>query len=154
MSRVCGKCDWRMVLRRILKSVLSHIGAFIMVLLYLLMGAYLFRYLEVDNEAAECRNKANLYANKLNQSVERMMSFAQAKNEANVTELLIEKALDDFAVELFKLSVDPRLDCSTIKEKGEWTLANSAFFVATVMTTIGKGHSNYLFYVRTDTSRC
>lgn len=123
------------------KVFFSYAGPLVAVIAYMVMGGYLFNYLEEENEIKGCKNLESKFNSKLNESVERTFSFAQSGLNDTQTRDKLESALRTFAKDMFVLGFDPNKDCSLIGTPGhlpDWNVPNAIFFSATVMTTIGK----------------
>ena len=128
--------------RKALKIFFSHVGTLTMVIVYMVMGGFLFQYLELDNEKNVCVQRYMEFEAKLNESEKRTVAIVQVGKSANENEtsILVRKELEKFASEVFTLSVDPSRICSTIGQPGNppsWSTINSMYFCATIVSTIG-----------------
>ncbi|PAA74195.1 hypothetical protein BOX15_Mlig018280g2 [Macrostomum lignano] len=129
-------------MKRFSSIMLSHLGTFLIVVLYTLMGGFLFQYLEVENEISGCQTKSEKFIAKLDESVDQIYNIAQGTN-ATQAKSAIQEELNQFAQDTYTLGVDPSMNCTTLKT-GEsmpsWNVANAAYFCVTIITTIGYGH--------------
>ncbi|PAA71997.1 hypothetical protein BOX15_Mlig032347g1 [Macrostomum lignano] len=134
----CRKCC-----KRFGSIMLSQLGTFVIVIFYVVMGGFLFQYLEVENEVSSCQTKYDKYLSKRNEAVDRIYNMAQNGKNAVAAKASIFTEISDFAKDIYTLSMDPRLNCSTLGQGDNipyWNFANAAYFCVTVITTIGYGH--------------
>ena len=129
--------------RKATKIMFSHVGTLLMVILYIVMGGFLFVYLELENEKNVCVQRYQKYEAKLNESQKRTVAIVQVGSSSNENETSqrVREELKKFAGDVFTLSVDPSKSCSTIGESGnppDWSIINSMYFCATIVTTIGE----------------
>lgn len=133
--------DCKTTTKHVLKVFFSYFGPLLAVIGYMVMGGYLFNYLEEENEILACKNLESKFNSKLNESLERTFSFAQSGLNTTQTREKLESALRTFAKDMFVLGFDPNKDCSLIGTPGhlpDWNVPNAIFFSATIMTTIGE----------------
>ncbi|VDK35791.1 unnamed protein product [Taenia asiatica] len=128
--------------QKTIKVLTSVVGTLILLCLYLLAGACMFRYLEQGNELEACYSTYALYREKLNTSVLRATGIVDSGLPKDVVALQLEGALIDFAEALFALDFPPSRNCSNILDPfgSRWNWVNALYFCATVVTTIGYGH--------------
>ncbi|KAL5112314.1 Potassium channel subfamily K member 18 [Taenia crassiceps] len=128
--------------QKTIKLFTSVVGTLILLCLYLVAGASMFRYLEQGNELEACYSTYALYREKLNTSVLRATGIVDSGLPREVVALQLEGALIDFAEALFALDFPPSRNCSNILDPfgSKWNWVNALYFCATVVTTIGYGH--------------
>ncbi|EUB64695.1 Potassium channel subfamily K member protein [Echinococcus granulosus] len=128
--------------QKTIKVLTSAVGTLILLCLYLIAGACLFRYLEQGNELEACYSTYALYREKLNTSVLRATGIVNSGLSKDVVAMQLENSLIDFAEALFALDFPPSRNCSNILEPfgSKWNWVNALYFCATVVTTIGYGH--------------
>nr|pir hypothetical protein C52B9.6 - Caenorhabditis elegans [Caenorhabditis elegans] len=101
------------------KRILPHVGLVILLFLYLIAGAFLFRYLEAPKELEDSDNRISREAfNAINQEYfEQLVKnmFQAYRNQFITAKHLLNKTREDEVL---------------------WTFPNSMFFAATVITTI------------------
>uniref|UniRef100_A0A1I8IZX5 Ion_trans_2 domain-containing protein n=1 Tax=Macrostomum lignano TaxID=282301 RepID=A0A1I8IZX5_9PLAT len=122
--------------------MLSHLGTLTLVIIYLIMGGFLFNYLEETNEKSACSIAYSKYEAKRNEATDRVYNIAQGAN-SSLSKSAILSQLEVFAKDIYTLSVDPTKNCSTIgtvDNPANWVLANAIYFCTTIVTTIGYGH--------------
>ena len=132
---------WQKCLQVFKKVMFSHIGTFLMVIVYVTLGGFLFKYLEENNEVMACKQKYNKYSSKLNESLQRIIAISMSYVKTGQIPRGLENSLSSFAKEVFKINYDPTKNCNTIGRPGNlahWNLYNSIFFCVTIITTIGE----------------
>ena len=124
----------------IIKIMLSYIGLLSLVICYMVGGGALFVYLEIDNEKITCQSSMANYIQAKNNSVQRLVSISMNLHDIDSALAAFDSHLQNFAILVYQINIDPRSDCSTIGMPGnlpKWSLANSVFFCSTIMTTTG-----------------
>lgn len=124
-----------------LKVLFSHTGTSLMVVLYIIMGGFLFKYLEEENEVSACLEKYNKYSMKLNENIQRIMAISTSNQNTDLFFGELQKMLSFFAGDVLRIDYEPGKNCSTIGQTGnlaQWNIYNSIFFCVTIITTIGK----------------
>uniref|UniRef100_A0A1I8IA16 Ion_trans_2 domain-containing protein n=1 Tax=Macrostomum lignano TaxID=282301 RepID=A0A1I8IA16_9PLAT len=133
---------WKRCCQRFAAIMLSHLGTLTLVIIYLIMGGFLFNYLEETNEKSACSIAYSKYEAKRNEATDRVYNIAQGAN-SSLSKSAILSQLEVFAKDIYTLSVDPTKNCSTIgtvDNPANWVLANAIYFCTTIVTTIGYGH--------------
>ena len=133
------------------KFLLSRLGISVMVILYSVIGGFIFEFLEKTNEKEECIQKLNEYKTlefrikqKLwNVSVTSLKGYKKGSGDVETKWETIEefrKHLIDFRTEVLNINYTG-VDCQNMGEKGgpgyRWTIPMAIQFSVTVITTIG-----------------
>ncbi|XP_074650138.1 TWiK family of potassium channels protein 7-like [Tubulanus polymorphus] len=130
------------VCKKFLKFLFSHVGLFLMVCLYSVMGGFIFEHLEKTNEKSECFNKYDKYVIQENDTTNRLYDITQQGNDEYDTKVSMVKVLQRFRHNVVALDLD--VNCSLLGEPGgisnKWSWAGSLMFSVTVVSTIGYGH--------------
>ena len=133
------------------KFFLSRVGISVMVVLYSIIGGFVFEFLEKTNEKGECIQKLNDY-NALELRVKQQLwnvsitSVNKHKDENEDIESAREateelrKHLIDFRTNVLNINYTG-IDCEKMGEQGgpgyRWTFPMAVQFSVTVITTIG-----------------
>lgn len=134
-QRSCGKI--------ILRLLFSHVGLFVLVILYAGFGAWIFVNIEYDNES-KLLDERMIRSVDVNDSLEYLTAlFYYWRNkdmdyEEWSTKVYTElKQLDLFIVSVVK---DFNYDGTMNEEEWdrEWTFGNGLLYTVTILTTIGK----------------
>ncbi|RNA30940.1 T family of potassium channels 7-like [Brachionus plicatilis] len=128
----------------------ARLSLLVMVGIYAVAGAFLFRLLEEHKEAKDCHegrgvelaNIVNLKSNLLTYIQYNISSVSTETNKDNetVANTKIESWLSDFRDQVFEIRSTYSYsgqDCTT---SSKWSFPRSLLFVMTIFTTIGYGH--------------
>ena len=135
--------------KKAMKIVFSHLGLTALVVLYAVLGGYLFKLLESGNEINNCEVSAAKYNDMENKSQHNIWeiskSYAQSdlEDEETKTNLFVEfqSELQKFREDVFTLAYDGK-NCSLLgvdpSAPADWSFGGSLLFAVTIMTTIGE----------------
>ncbi|CAH8858590.1 unnamed protein product [Trichobilharzia szidati] len=133
--------------RHLLKVIFKHLGLTLLLIGYLCAGGYIFRSLELANDAQDCYQRQRSYAQKLNSTtlivIGTLKSINTETTSSQTAEEIIRNILNRYAEDLYALDFKPSTDCDAIlntADGSKWSFVNSVFFCVTVITTIGYGH--------------
>lgn len=121
----------------------SQVGLCGMVVVYAMIGGFIFRHLEQTNEIHECETTVKKYEEGEAKMLDEMGKIMDAFR-TNDEEILAEfkKQLGDFR--LFVSTLDNeffRANCSELIDNGMWTFSDAMLFSVTIITTIGYGNT-------------
>ena len=133
------------------KFLLSQVGLSIIVILYSVAGAFIFKHLEQTNEKQECIKKMEKYVVMANETKQQIWMAAKAYvkqyNDDDEDPDVVQNALIEFRQTLVQFRDDARAlqydgkDCNRMGEDGgpgyKWSLPGALLFSVTVITTIG-----------------
>ena len=124
-----------------LKISCSNLGLFLSVMMYSLLGGYIFASLESPNEQDDCQSRYKLFVNERTEAIKRLLEIAEQGLDARDMGNSYEKILNRFNKDSYKVNYDGA-NCSLIGLDGgnelQWSLAGSTLFATTIITTIGK----------------
>ncbi|CAH8569152.1 unnamed protein product [Heterobilharzia americana] len=133
--------------RKLLKIIFKNIGLTLLLIGYLCAGGYIFRSLELYNDAQDCYQREKGYIRKLNSTTLRVIGTLKSFNDNEVTrqtiEDIIRNILNEYATDIYALDFKPLTNCTAIlntPDGSKWSFVNAIFFCVTVITTIGYGH--------------
>ena len=135
--------------KKITKFLFSHVGLVIMVILYAVAGAFLFKLLEEHQDAKNCQegkgeestNIVTLKSNLL-KYIQFNISMTGTESEKD-NETIANQKIEDWLLQYRDNVLTIRSsyfytgqDCTTTR----WNFADALLFAVTVMTTIGYGN--------------
>ena len=133
------------------KFLLSRVGISIMVILYSVIGGFIFEFLEKTNEKGECIQKMQDY-NELEGRIKLQLwnvskTSVNRYHQNNQDVVRMQEAFDEFRVFLVEFrdkALDiayKGIDCVRMGEEGgpgyKWTFPMAVQFSVTVITTVG-----------------
>ncbi|VDK63421.1 unnamed protein product [Onchocerca ochengi] len=130
------------------RMILPHVGLVVLLIVYLLIGAIVFRYLEAPNEL-ETRDRELREIFGLRKDFHDMIWNLTIGGDSFITreslDLLGEKYFESLVLAMFEAYRNQFVNENHLlnKTNGDamlWTYANSIFFATTVITTIGYGN--------------
>ena len=130
--------------KKSMKVIFSHVGLSGMVIVYSIIGGFIFQHLERTNEKQECVNSQNKYEPMENVTKYNLWEIsANYRNDEDM-----EMALEEFQKQLVKFRDDvlalgyDGTNCALMGEPGgpayKWSYPGALLFSVTVITTIGK----------------
>ena len=143
------------------KFLLSRVGMSLMVVVYSIIGGFIFQFLEKTNEKGECIQKMEDYRvleNRVkNQLWNASKTIVNRYHQSNQDALRMYEALGefrDFLVEFRDevLNIDySGEDCVRMGEEGgpgyKWSYPMAVQFSVTVITTVGTDKIRHLYYI-------
>ncbi|XP_054713290.1 TWiK family of potassium channels protein 7-like [Uloborus diversus] len=136
-QRSCGKI--------LLRLLFSHVGLFLLVCLYAAFGAWIFVFIEYDDET-QLRKERMIRSIDVNDSLVYLAALfyywrdkGYSREEWNDKVYSELKTLDKFIVNMVRaVQYDGTMDEESWDR--EWAFGNSLLFSVTILTTIGYGH--------------
>lgn len=138
--------------KNIAKFLLSRVGISIMVILYCIIGGFVFQYVERTNEKQECINNMVLYNDLEDRIKADLWNVSKVHINRNHSENEqiervraavgdFKKLLEEFRDQVLNITYDGE-DCERMGEEGgpgyRWTFPMAFQFSMSVVTTIGK----------------
>ncbi|XP_076053851.1 TWiK family of potassium channels protein 7-like [Oratosquilla oratoria] len=127
----------------LLQLLFSHVGLFIIVAIYAILGAYAFIEIERPNEARHYELK-RLKAKDVNDALSYVTNFVWAAKDTNITKEeyrdLMYDTIKDLESFIITMVNDFSYDGTEYNWVWSWTFSNSLLLTMTIMTTIGYGH--------------
>lgn len=131
---------------KILRAIGTMLALILSNVTVLLMGTYLFHYLESYQEIEDCFSHRKSYSELSNTTSNLMMLKAADLHAGKVVsdeaKVLVKDAykeyLVDFAKQVKKLKHNPQFNCGNLSTNASWTIDSSLVFSLSVITTIGK----------------
>jgi hypothetical protein len=124
--------------KRLMRLMFSHIGLFLIIILWLALGAFLFELLETYSERKNCilgKGEEDKIIIKLRS---KLLTYIQLNN--NETETVINQNISNF-LEGFRKKVFENLESYSYNgqdcNSSQWTLLQSLLFSLQAITTIG-----------------
>ncbi|XP_018007165.1 potassium channel subfamily K member 18 isoform X2 [Hyalella azteca] len=128
--------------KAILRLLLSHVGLFLIVCLYAVLGAYLFIYTEAQQQQLATLNKQGAYR-VMNSSKKYIVLDMFYQSRQNLTadkfKQLAWNNIYNFHNYIVKAATELRYD-GTNNPVNDWSFYNSLIFTITTMATIGYGY--------------
>ncbi|XP_074650499.1 uncharacterized protein LOC141905520 [Tubulanus polymorphus] len=122
------------------KVMSSHLGLFVIVIVYATSGGFLFQHLEKPNEKSACFIIYYKYRDLENITTNHFYEIATQGLGEEDTKASMSLLLEKFRDNVYALDWD--VNCTQIGEIGgvpyKWSLTGSILFAVTVISTIGK----------------
>ena len=126
----------------IAKIAFSHLGLCGLVIIYCVLGGFLFELLEKENEIATCMDARKEYDDMENSTLFSLLDvILENPLESNATDAQLAGIFESFRNNVIAIDYDGSWCEGYGTEDGpthEWTFAGGLFFSMTVITTIGK----------------
>jgi hypothetical protein len=127
--------------KRLMRLLFSHIGLFLIIILWLALGAYLFKLLETHSEMKNCITGKGEEDKKIIELRSKLLTYIQfnitfnSDNETVVNDNINSflKGFREDAYENFQSNSYYGQDCKS----SQWTLLQSLLFSLQAITTIG-----------------
>lgn len=138
------KSSGKQLCKTIVQVAFSQIGLCVLVVLYCVLGGFLFELLEKENEIQACKDARKEYLDMENETLFSLLDVVLSNPlNSEAADAQLNGVFESFRNNSISIGYDGSWCEGYGLEDGpvhEWTLPGGVFFSMTVITTIGYGH--------------